>query len=130
MRLQDLLHAFLGLLIFPPTLPKSYTGSRLPLVLNSRSFSLYPNLNLAFPNHLNDLMRKPMSSTSARPLRSADRLDLLSVLPGLPWFNVALLPCHGHSSWNGLPHLLRAKLMSGISTTSSHSFLFPLMLPR
>ena len=42
-------------------------------------------------SYITDFMRKPMSSTSARPLRSADRLDLLSLLSGLPWLNVALL---------------------------------------
>ena len=57
-------------------------------------------------------MRKPMSSTvnisSARPLRSADRLDLFA-----PRVRTALAQCRaftvtGPSSWNGLPHLLRS----------------------
>jgi len=70
---------------------------------------------------------------SARPLRSADRLNLL-----VPHVRTALVHSRafavtGRSSWNGLPHLLRAKLMSGFSATSCRSlktFLFPLELPH
>src|SRR6218665_2004614 len=85
------------------------------------------------PSYLTDFMRKPMSSTSACPLRSTDRLDIF-----VPHVRTALAQCRafavtGPSSWNGLPHLLRAKLMFGISATSCRSlktFLFPLELPR
>ena len=79
-----------------------------------------------------DFMRKPMSTVSARPLRSADRLDLF-----LPRVRTALAQCrafavNGPSTWNGLPYLLRAKLISGISTSfrSLQTFLFPVELPR
>src|SRR6218665_3041066 len=55
------------------------------------------------PSYLTDFMRKPMSSVSARPLRSTDRLDLF-----VPRVRIALAQCHafavtGPSSWNGLP---------------------------
>jgi len=62
-----------------------------------------------------------MSSTSARPLHSTDRLGLF-----VPRVRTALVQCRafavtGPTSWNGLPHLLRAKIMSGISATSCRS---------
>jgi len=70
------------------------------------------------PRYLTDFMRKPMSSTSARPLPSTNRLDLF-----VPHVRTALVQCHAFavtspSSWNGLSPLLQAKLMSGISVTS------------
>src|SRR6218665_1202647 len=85
------------------------------------------------PSYLTDFMRKPMSSLSASPLRSTDRLDLF-----VPRVRTALAQCCAFavtcpSSWNGLPPVLRAKLMSGISTTSCRSlktFLFLPELPR
>jgi len=51
-------------------------------------------------------MRKPMSSVSARSLRSTDHLDLF-----VPRVRTALAQCHafavtGPSSWNGLPPVL------------------------
>jgi len=64
-------------------------------------------------------MREPISSTSARPLCSTDRLDLLFVLrvrTALTQYRAFAVT--DPSSWNGLPPLLRAKLMSGISATS------------
>jgi len=81
------------------------------------------------PSYPTGFMRKPMSSASAR---STDRLGIF-----VPHVRTALAQCRasavtGSSSWNGLPPLLRAKLMSGISTTSCRSlktFLFPLELP-
>jgi len=56
----------------------------------------------------------------------------------VPRVRTALAQCFafavtGPSSWNGLPHLLRAKLISGISATtccSLKTFLFPLELPH
>ena len=73
------------------------------------------------PKYLSDFMHKPLSATSARPLRSTDRLDLF-----VPRVKSALAQCRafavtGPSTWNGLPPLLRAKLMSGISHASSRS---------
>ena len=70
-----------------------------------------------------------MSSVSARSLRSNGHLDLF-----VPRVRTALAQCRafavaGPSSRNGLPPVLQAKLMSGISTTSCRSlktFLFPL----
>jgi len=108
----------------------------LPLELNSRSSSLYPKPQLGLaPSYLTDFMCKPMSSTSAHPLRSADRLDLFVPRARTALVQSCAFAVTGLSSWNGLPHLLRAKLMliSGISATSCHSlktFLFPLELPR
>ena len=57
------------------------------------------------PSYLTDFMRKPMSSVSARPLRSIDCLDLF-----VPRVRTALARCRafavtGTSSWNGLPHV-------------------------
>lgn len=46
-----------------------------PHILNTRSFSLFPNLNLALPQkYISEFMRN-LSSTSA-PLRSTDRVDI------------------------------------------------------
>src|SRR6218665_1634046 len=113
MLLQDLFHAFLGLPIhwFP-------IASRIKfkvLLLVSKS-----HLGLA-PSYLTDLMRKPMSSVSARPLHSNDRLDVC-----VPRGRTALAQCPAFavtspSHWNGLPPVLRARLMSGISTASCRS---------
>ena len=80
------------------------------------------------PKYLLDFMHKPLSATSARPLRSTDRLDLF-----VPLVKSALAQCRafavtGPSTWNGLPPFLWAKLVSGISHASSRSlkaFLFP-----
>jgi len=72
-------------------------------------------------------MRKPMSLTSARPLRSSDHLDLfiLGIRTALAQCCAFAVTCS--SSWNGLPPLLWAKLMSGISATSCCSLkTFPL----
>ena len=67
-------------------------------------------------------MRKPMSSTSARPLRSVDRLYLF-----VSRVRTALAQCRafgviGPSSWNELPLILRAKLISDISATLCRFF--------
>jgi len=53
---------------------------------------------------------------------SSDHLDIF-----VPHVRTALAQCRafavtGPSIWNGLPHLLRAKLMSGISATFCRSF--------
>src|ERR1043165_3740362 len=55
------------------------------------------------PKYLTDFMHKPLSATSARPLRSTDRLDLF-----VPRVRSALAQCRafagtGPSTWNGLP---------------------------
>src|SRR6218665_1557565 len=59
------------------------------------------------PSYLPDFMHKLMSSVSARPLRSTDRLDIF-----VPRVRTALAQCRafavtGPSSWNGLPPSLR-----------------------
>ena len=72
-------------------------------------------------------MRKLMTSVSARPLRSTDRLELF-----VPRFRTALAQCRAFAV-TGLPPVLRAKLMSGISATSYRSlktFPFPPELPH
>ena len=55
------------------------------------------------PKYLSDFMHKPLSATSACPLRSTDRLDLF-----VPRVKSALAQCRafavtGPSTWNGLP---------------------------
>ena len=70
--------------------------------------SLYPLLQYFY--YLTDFTRKPMSSTSVRPLRSGNRLD-----HSVPRVRTALAQCHAFavtspSSWNGLP--LKAPLTS------------------
>src|SRR6218665_1969092 len=84
------------------------------------------NLNLTLPpSYFVDFTRKPMSSTSARPLRSADRLDLL-----VPRIRTALAQCRAFAvtlpfTWNGLLYLLRNYELNlslvGISATSCRS---------
>src|SRR6218665_1082832 len=75
---------------------------KVPLFLSKSQLGLAPS-------YLNDFMRKPMSSTSARPLQSTDRLDLLA-----PRVRTALAQCRafavtGPSSWRDesqrLPHV-------------------------
>src|SRR6218665_808739 len=88
-------------------------------------------LDLA-PSYLTDFMRKPMSSVSARLLRSTDHLDLFvpRVRPALAQCRAFAVTCP--SSWNDLPPVLRAKHMSGIFTISCRSLktFFPPELPR
>ena len=132
--IQSVLMLLQDLPIFPSVWLKSYTGSRLPLVLNSRSSSLSPNLNLALPQlhvHVSHWLYAQTNVFSICP-PSTDRLYLF-----VPRVRTALAQCRafavsGSSSWNG-PPLLRAKLMSGISTTSCRSLIirfFPSELPR
>src|SRR2546428_12994571 len=62
------------------------------------------------PKYLTDFMHKPHSATSARPLRSTDRLNLF-----VPRVRSALAQCRafpvtGPSTWNGLPLFYRLSL--------------------
>ena len=79
------------------------------------------------PKYLCDLMRKPLSAVSSRPLRSADRLDLLVPRQGLPWPNTVPLP-----SWALLCGMtspsIRSKILVGVPPSSLRclkTFLFP-----
>ena len=120
MLLQDLLHTFLGLPIFPPKWLKSYTGSWLPLILNSRSSSLSPNL-LALPPAISlTLPANQCLQHLTALMRSADHLDLFVLVSGLPC-KCRAFAVTGPCAWNGLPTLVQAKLMSGISATSCRS---------
>ena len=79
------------------------------------------------PKYLCDLLCKPTSAVSLRPLRSLDRLDLF-----VPWARTAMAQHRafaivGPFSWNDLP-LLRSKILAGVSPSSAHclkTFLFP-----
>ena len=66
-------------------------------------------------------MRKLLSSTFARPLRSVDSLDLVVPRVMIALAQRCAFAVTGLFSWNGHPHLLRAELMSGISATSCRS---------
>ena len=67
------------------------------------------------PKYLSDYMRKPLSASSSRSLRSADRLDLFVLRTRTALAQHRAFAIVGPSIWNDLPSLLRAKLMTGIS---------------
>ena len=76
-----------------------------------------------------DFMRKPLSASSLRLLRSADQLVLF-----VPRTRTALAQRRsfavvGPSAWNDLLPPLRAKLLSGLSSSSARS-LKTFLLPR
>ena len=79
------------------------------------------------PRYLCDLMRRPISATSGRPLRSFDHHDLL-----VPRSRTATAQHRAYASvgpllWNDLPALTRAVMLSGGTTVSARSlktFLF------
>src|SRR6218665_4008156 len=94
MLLQDILHAFpcfthisTYMTEILNSLPYASRIKFKVLLLVSKS-----QLGLA-PSYLTDFMRKPMSSPSARPLRSADRLDLF-----VPRVRTALAQCHAFAA--------------------------------
>ena len=55
------------------------------------------------PKYLCDLMRKPLSAISSRPLRSADRLDLLVPRARTALAQHRAFAIVGPSMWNDLP---------------------------
>src|SRR6218665_204483 len=79
------------------------------------------------PKYLFELMSKPLSARSSRPLRSADRSDLL-----VPWSCTSLFQNRafavvGPALWNDTPPALRSLMLRGISSASLRSlktFLF------
>lgn len=80
------------------------------------------------PKYLCDLMRKPLSSLSSRPLRSSDRLDLLVPRARTSMAQHRAFAILGPSLWNDLPPSLRSKISLGISPSSLRclkTFLFP-----
>src|SRR5688572_13127475 len=79
------------------------------------------------PRNLCELIRRPISATSGRPLRSLDHHDLL-----VPRSQTATAQHRAYASvgpllWNDLPAITRAEILSGSTTVSAHSlktFLF------
>src|SRR6218665_482273 len=79
------------------------------------------------PRYLCELMSKPLSARSSRPLRSADRCDLI-----VPWSRTSLsqnraFAVVGPALWNDTPPALRSVMLQGISSASLRSlktFLF------
>src|SRR6218665_399807 len=70
--------------------------------------------------HVRELISKPLSARSSRPLRSADRCDLI------PWFRTSLsqnraFAVVGPALWNDSPPALRSVMLQGISSASLHS---------
>src|SRR6218665_1824122 len=73
------------------------------------------------PKYLCELMSKPPSARSSRPLRSADRCDLL-----IPWSRTSLsqnraFAVVGPALWNDSPSALRSVMLQGISSASLRS---------
>src|SRR6218665_249105 len=73
------------------------------------------------PKYLRELMSKPSSARSSRPLRSADRCDLL-----IPWSRTSLsqnraIAVVGTALWNDSPLALRSVMLQGISSASLRS---------
>src|SRR6218665_257518 len=79
------------------------------------------------PKYLSELIFKPQSARSSRPLRSADRCFLL-----VPWSRTSLsqnraFVVAGPALWNDTPPALRSVMVQGIlpaSLLSSKTFLF------
>jgi len=55
------------------------------------------------PKYLSDYMRKPLSATSSRPLRSADWLDLFVPRTRTALAQRRAFAVVGSSTWNDLP---------------------------
>src|SRR6218665_2241567 len=73
------------------------------------------------PRYLCELMSKRISARSSRPLRSADRCDLL-----VPWSRTSLshnraFEVVGPALWNDSPPALRSVVLRGISSASLRS---------
>ena len=73
---------------------------------------LRTQLGLA-PKYLCDLMRKPLSAVPSRPLRSADRLDLLVPRARTATAQHRAFAIVGPSMWNDLPPSIRSKIRIG-----------------
>src|SRR6218665_3679494 len=70
------------------------------------------------PRYLCALMSKPLSARSSRPLRSADRCDLL-----VTWSRTSLsqnraFAVVGPALWNDTPPALRSVMLQGVSSAS------------
>ena len=79
------------------------------------------------PKYLCDLMCKPTSAVSLRPLRSLDRLDLFVPRARTAMAQHRAFAIVGPSSWNDLPPLY-SKILAGVSPSSARClkiFLFP-----
>ena len=80
------------------------------------------------PKYLCDLMRKPLSAISSRPLRSADRLDLLVPRARTALAQHRAFAIVGPSMWNDLPPSIRSMILAGVPPFSLRclkAFLFP-----
>src|SRR5678815_5472438 len=92
---------------------------------------LKSQLGLA-PKYLCHQILRPLSTTSKRPLRSSDRLDLFVPRVRTTMAQSRSFVCIGPSLWNRLPPSLRSTILSSsISTSFSHleTYLFP-RVPR
>ena len=107
----------LAFLTYQPTWPMSCAGFLLPLAFGTKYCSWLHKFSMVLlQKYLCDLVQKPIwiSSLSSRPLRSADRLDLL-----VPWTRTALaqhraFASMGPSMWNGLPPAICSKIVTGL----------------
>src|ERR1043165_7478661 len=72
------------------------------------------------PKYLCDVILRPLSATSLRPLRSSDRLDLFVPRVRTVMAQSRSFACIGPSLWNGLPPPVRSAILSG-SLSSSFS---------
>jgi len=70
------------------------------------------------PRYLCDLMCKPLSARSSRPLRSADRLDLFVPRSRTSLTQHRAFAVVGPSIWNDLPPAIRSRILEGISLAS------------
>jgi len=70
------------------------------------------------PKYLRDLIRNPLSSTSLRSLRSADRFDLFVPRVRTTLAQCRSFACVGPSLWNSLPPILRSAFLSGSLSSS------------
>src|SRR5688572_21542463 len=73
------------------------------------------------PRYLCDLMRRPISATSGRPLRSFDHHDLLVPRSRTATAQHLAYASVGPLLWNDLPALTRAVMLSGGTTVSARS---------
>lgn len=91
-----------------------------PHILNTRSFSLFPNLNLALPQNIS-LNLCAISLQHLPPYALLIGWIFLSFMLELIMLNAGLFAVNGSFTWNDLPPLLRVNLMSGISPTTRNS---------
>src|SRR6218665_1407589 len=74
-------------------------------------------------------MSKPLSARSSRPLRSADRCDLLESWSRTSLSQNRAFAVVGPALWNDTPPALRSVMLQGISSASLHSLKTSFHLP-